>query len=148
MKEIGVLGEGNNTYQVTDKTKDEIINVNVEYSKRLHFTIDHSEKVLPIMYWIPKMHKTPSGTRYIVASKLCSTKRVSKVISNVFKLIFRQTENFHLNAKFLSHYNKFWVLQNSKPIIARLNEINRKRMQKVYLHLILVPSIRTYHIVT
>ena len=130
LKEIGVLGEGNNTYQVTDKTKDEIINENVEYSKRLHFTIDDSEKVLPIMYWTPKMHKTPSGTRYIVASKLCSTKRVSKVISNVFKLIFRQTENFHLNAKFLSNYNKFWVLQNSKPIIDRMNEINRKKNAK------------------
>ena len=28
---------------------------------------------LPIMYWIPKMHKNSVGTRFIVASSKCST---------------------------------------------------------------------------
>ena len=39
-------------------------------------------------------------------------------------------ENFHKKAKFLSNYNKFWVLQNSTPIIDTLNKINKKRNAK------------------
>ena len=45
------------------------------------------EKDLPIMYWIPKKHKTPTGKRFIIASKLSSTKKISKAVSSVFKLI-------------------------------------------------------------
>ena len=82
------------------------------------------------MYWIPKLHKNLVGARFIIASKICSTKQVSKSVSNVFKLIFSQVENFHKNEKFLSQYNKFWVLQNSDPIIESLNHINKKKRAK------------------
>ena len=39
-------------------------------------------------------------------------------------------ENFHRNAKFLSNYNKFWVLQNCDPILESLNRINKKHNAK------------------
>ena len=58
-------------------------------------------------YWIPKLHKNPVGSRFIIASKNCSTKPLSKAVSNTFKLIYSQIENFHHKSKFLSNYNKF-----------------------------------------
>ena len=82
------------------------------------------------MYWTPKIHKNPSSCRFIIASKQCSTKPISKTVSSVFKLIFNQVEKFHKNAKFFSNYNKFWVLQNSEPIIITLKNINRKKRAK------------------
>ena len=82
------------------------------------------------MYWMPKMHKNPIGHRFIVASKHSSTKPLSKCISKAFKLIYKQTENFHKKAKFLSNYNKFWVLENVEPIIHALKHINRKSNAK------------------
>ena len=39
------------------KICDEIKDENTEYTKRLGFKITEKEKALPIMYWIPKMHK-------------------------------------------------------------------------------------------
>ena len=39
------------------------------------------------MYWIPKLHKTPIVARFIIASRKCSTKPLSKAVSKVFKLI-------------------------------------------------------------
>ena len=81
------------------------------------------------MYWIPKMHKNPTGARYIIVSKICSTKPSSTFGSNVFKLVYSQITNFHKNTKFLSNYNKFLVLQNSDPIIQSLNNINKKVCQ-------------------
>ena len=82
------------------------------------------DKSLPVMYCIPTLHKNSVGSRFIIASKTCSTKPFSKVISNKFKLVYSQIENFHRISKFLSNYNKFWVLQNVDPIIENINIIN------------------------
>ena len=130
LKEIGIIGQGNNTYERTDKSKEEIIDENVDYSKRLKMEVSGKELALPIMYWLPKKHKNPTGKRFIIASKQCATKQLSKAVSQVFKLIFNQIENFHKNAKFLSNYNKFWVLQNCNPVLEALNKINKKRNAK------------------
>ena len=113
-----------------DESKESIVNENVQYSKRLNMVVQDTELDLPTMYWIPKKHKNPTGKRFIIASKHCSTKQISTAVSNAFKLIYKQVENFHKKAKFLSNYNKFWVLQNSTPVIDILNKINRKRNAK------------------
>ena len=130
LKEVGILATGNTTYKKTDLTKDEIIDDNVTYSQKLGFKITNNEKELPIMYWTPKFHKKPYGTRFIVASKQCSTKQLSKSVSSAFKLMYNQIENFHKKSKFLQNYNKFWVLQNSDPIIATLDSINKRKNAK------------------
>ena len=73
---------------------------------------------------MPKMHKNPSGARFIVASSKCSTKPLSKTVSYIFKLIFEQVQNFHLKSKFYTNINYFWVVKNSFPVIEKLNKIN------------------------
>ena len=40
-------------------------------------------------------------------------------------------KNANKNAKFLSNYNKLWVLQNSNLFIQSLNNINKKAY-KIY----------------
>ena len=107
-----------------------IVDENVAYSKRLGFTVSDKDLDLPSIYWTPKKHKHPTGKRFIIASKHCSTKLISKSISLVFKLIYRQIENFHTKSKFLSNYNKFWVLQNCDPVLESLNRINKKKNAK------------------
>ena len=76
-----------------------------------------SQKKTPIMYWTPKMHNNQVGASFIIGSKICFAKQISKSVSNIFKLVYSQIENFYKNARFLSNYNKFWALENSDPII-------------------------------
>ena len=76
------------------------------------------------------MHKKLIGERFIIASKKCSTKKISKAVSSIFKLIYNQILNFHKNAKFLSNYNKFWVLQNVDPVLEKLKAINKRKNAK------------------
>ena len=130
LKEVGVNATPSETYSPAQKSKDEIIFDNIEYSKHLKLQPNENDAVLPVMYWTPKMHKSPSGHRFIIASKNCSTKPLSKVVSSVFKLIFNQVERFHAKAKFFSNYNKFWVLKNADPIISILDKINKKKRAK------------------
>ena len=77
------------------------------------------------MYWTPKMHYTPSRARFIVASASCSTKPISKTVSIIFKKILDQIDNFHQKSTFYKNYNMFWVIQNSKPVLERLCEMNK-----------------------
>ena len=73
------------------------------------------------------MYKNPTGASGIITSKICSTKQISESVSNFFKLVYNQIENFK---KLLDSYQiiifKFWILQNSDPIIQSLNNINKK----------------------
>ena len=48
----------------------------------------------------------------------------------MFKKIYSQVENFHKYAKFLSNYNKFWVLQNSNPVLEAVKRINKRHNAK------------------
>ena len=87
LKEIGILGDGSETYEKSDRSKEEIVDDNQIYSEKLGYSLSEKEKDLPTMYWIPKMHKNPVKYRFIVASKCCSTKQLSTAVSNAFKLI-------------------------------------------------------------
>ena len=76
------------------------------------------------------MHKAPIGSRFIVASKDCCNKPLTKVVSRVFKMIFKHVESFHKRSLFYTNYNKFWVVENSFPIIEKLNIINTRKKAK------------------
>ena len=130
LAEVGILNNNSQTYEHLDKDYHQIINENIELCKRYGLEVGDREQCLPIMYWIPKMHKNPVDSRFIVASAKCSTKPLSKAVSTVFKLIFKQIQNFHDKSTFYSRYNKFWVIENSSPVINKLDKINVKKRAK------------------
>ena len=76
------------------------------------------------------MHYTPSRARFIVVSAQCSTKPISNIRSKLYKQIFQQIESFHKKSYFYKNYNRFWVVQNSNPIVEELNIINTKKKAK------------------
>ena len=130
LKEIGIPNGYCETYQISHKNKDDITRENSELCERFGLEVSEQNKCLPVMYWLPKMYKSPLDARFIVASSTCSTKPLSSAISNVFKLIIQQVKNFHAKSTFYSRYKKFWVLENSFPVIEKLNTVNKKRNAK------------------
>ena len=130
LKEVGALGNPDPTYEISDVNPSNLINDDIALCERFGLTLDEEQKTLPIMYWTPKMHYTPSRARFIVSSAKCSTKPISRVVSNAFKLIFNQIQNFHEMSKFYKNYNRFWVINNSKPLIERLDVINTRKKAK------------------
>ena len=76
------------------------------------------------------MHYTPSRARFIVSSAKCSSKPLSRIVSNTFKLIFNQIQSFHKKSTFYKNYNRFWVINNSKPLIDKLDVINTRKKAK------------------
>ena len=82
------------------------------------------------MYWLPKMHKTRVGARFIVASYYYSTNPLSDTIFKIFIMVFNTVESFHNKSFFYSGCTKFWVVQNSFPIGTKLNKVNIKKKAK------------------
>ena len=41
------------------------------------------------------MQKAPIGCRFMVASKECNTKPLTKIVSYIFRMTFSDAENFH-----------------------------------------------------
>ena len=79
------------------------------------------------MYCLTKIHKKSIDTRFTAASKNCSTKPLSDTISTILKMIFNTVESFHNISFFYSGCKKFWVVQNSFPVVTTLNKINIKK---------------------
>ena len=77
------------------------------------------------------MHKTPTGATFIVATRKCSTKALPKTAAKAFKLIFKQIQSSHEKSHFYSDCKKSRVVENSKPVIDSLNQINTKQNAKL-----------------
>ena len=44
---------------------------------------------LPCIYWLPKMHKIPSGARFIIADKKCINKQLSKHVTKLPDILYK-----------------------------------------------------------
>ena len=76
------------------------------------------------MYWLPKIHKTLLGVRFIVASYYCST---NPLPDTIFKLIFNTVESFHKKLSFIQAVRNSVLCKNCFPIVTMLNKINVKK---------------------
>ena len=130
LNDVGVPGDISPTYKLSKKDQDHIIFDNSLLCEKFGRTIEEGQKVLPFMYWLPKMHYSPPRFRFIVASSSCSTKPLSSVLSIIYKHIFKQVKSFHIKSTFYRNYNRFMVIKNSQPVIERLKKINKKNAAK------------------
>ena len=131
INELGILDNPSETYKFSDTDPNDIINDNITLCKKYGLKLSEKQHSLPFMFWTPKMHKSPSGARFIVASAVCSTKPISNVVSKIFSKIFLQISNFNSKCLFYKNYNRFWVIQNSKTLISKLKELNKKDNAKI-----------------
>ena len=130
LEEVGIGSSQSSTYIRSDFSIDDIIKENEAFTNSFGLKLTDKHRDLPLMYWTPKMHKNPVGFRFIIASKYSSTKPLTELISRVFKMIFSQVESFHNKSIYYTGLNKFWVVQNSFPIVNKLDKINMKNNAK------------------
>ena len=97
---------------------------------RYGLEVDEGMKALPSMYWSPKLHKDPIGSRFIIASKQTSLKPLLKDLTCIFKLFQKQVESYNDKSRVWAGVSGFWVIQNSNPVIERINKINNRNKAK------------------
>ena len=63
---------GPKTYEECSDNVDEIVKQHLLYMSSNNIKIPEVMTQLPAFYWLPKMHKTPTGSRFIAASSSCT----------------------------------------------------------------------------
>ena len=92
--------DDNNTYTFINNTnKDQIIKEHKFYLSKHEINLVNNMQDLPVMYWIPKMHKNLISFLFIIASPVCSIKPLSKDITSIFKLFYGKVERYHTKGK-------------------------------------------------
>ena len=79
------------------------------------------------MYWMPKMHKNLFKARFITASPKSFIKPLASTTTSFFRLFFRQIQTPKDKCRFFTGVNKFWVVQNNKPVTDAINGPNKRR---------------------
>ena len=131
LKEFGLLGENNPSYEKVNLGRSALINQHVTHIKnRFAMIIDENMHTLPLPYWLPKMHKAPVGSRFIIASKSCSMKPLSKKVTTACKLIFNTIQSYHKKSKFYSGLNTFWIIQNNNAVLQTVKNLNKRNAAK------------------
>ena len=87
-------------------------------------------KTLPDIYWIPKLHKTPVKSRFIIASKHCTTKCLSKNLSSIFTLFQKQIDTYYAKAHFYSGIKSYWIINNRDPVLRAVSKSQARRSAK------------------
>ena len=131
-KEMGFSGTPNSTYTIyNNKNIQNFIKVKEkEIKTKFKKSISSEMKKLPTAYWTPKMHKTPVGARFIIASKECVTKELSKDIASIFRLFMLQVRKYHEKSQYFSGVKSFWVIDNNIDVIHSLKSLSKKNRAK------------------
>ena len=79
--------DGASTYVGKDECADEIIDTHLRFMLDHDVVVPADNEKLPSFYWLPKLHKNPYGYRFIAASSACTTKPLSKLLTQCLKTL-------------------------------------------------------------
>ena len=95
-KELGLLNTRSDTYQQVNDTLHVLQKQNNTLGTLFGIKDnDQQFNCLPCIYWLPKMHKIPSGPRFITVGKKRINKQLSKHVTSAFKLCYSQIDGYH-----------------------------------------------------
>ena len=117
VEELGLKNKSDNTYeQITSQEQADIIKKHqTALSDLFNLQIGEDMIKLPKMYWIPKIHKTPIKSRFIVASVKCTTKPLAKAVTTVLKFFLRTNRELQSKKLFLYKYKNLLVHSKQRP---------------------------------
>ena len=129
-----VINELSSTSTYTEVHVDcmDVVCRHVEYMMRNRIALHMQQEKLPSFYWLPKLHKTPYGSRFIAASNKCTTKQLSTILTSCFKTIMMHFKQYCQGIYRHTGVNCFWVIDNSKEVLDRLHNINKTSSAKSF----------------
>ena len=90
----------------------------------LDINIPPDMEELPSVYWLPKLHKNPYGNTFIAASNKCTTKPLSRLLTNCLTTVFMHY-NGYCNGIFMNTgVNCCWVISNSQSVLDSIQRLS------------------------
>ena len=82
----------------------------MKYLKRFAVDVNKRKDRLPMMYWLPKLHKRPYKARFIANSSSCTTNELSKLLTSCLSAIKAKVIKCCETVYEMSGKNMFWPI--------------------------------------
>ena len=128
LQELG--NSSGSAYQQSFCVETEIISDHLAHLKLDKIEVPDEMHKLPTFYWLPKMHKTPIGSRFIAASSSCTTKPLSKLITKCLQLVMEHYRQYNSGITRRTSVNTFWIINNSMEVLTLIDKLNKNRKTK------------------
>ena len=117
--------DGASTYVGKDECVDKLIDKHLSFMLNHGVAVPTDNEKLPSFYWLPKLHKVPYGHRFIAASSACTTKPLSKLLTQCLKLVLKHYSEYCAGIEKKTGINCFWVVKNSTEVLNTLPKVRR-----------------------
>ena len=124
-----LIGQNQLTYREDHKSKEDINKDIIQFSNTKGIKVPNEHKDIPIIYWIPKMHKDPVGGRFIAGSKVCTIKLLSKYFSKALKRILYHMKLYSNTVFDRTGFNYYWIIENSLEFMGKIKDKNVTHME-------------------
>ena len=124
-----LMRPGQLTYQPEVRDAVSINTDIINFSKSKKVKVLDCMTDVPIVYWIPKMHKYPIGSRFIAGSKYCSIKSLSKNFSKAMKLILNHMRLYSNTVYDRTNLKYYWIIDNSLDFMDSIRDKNVNHME-------------------
>ena len=75
------------TYTATTLSKDEVIDNHMSSLPSFGLSMKNEDCNLPLLYWMPRLHKCPCKQGHIADAAKCSTKPLSKILTSILTVM-------------------------------------------------------------
>jgi hypothetical protein len=112
---------------ITEEEIEDIVQRHKDFQNQFELMLDEDMEKLPPMHWTPKIHKQPTGARFIIGSKKSSLKPLGKAITKIFKVLFHHKRRMCRKLNIYNNGRKFfWCIDNHQEVIDTLDRISNK----------------------
>ena len=109
--------ENTRNVQIVNKRLEDIVG-------KMRIPVKENMEQLPSFYWLPKLHKTPYGSRFIAASNKCTTKSLSSTLTSCLTTVTVHFQEYCEGIFKNTGVNCFWIIKNSQQVLHNLQKIN------------------------
>ena len=111
LQEIGIPNGNCETYKISNKNKQDIIQENVDLCKRFGVEVSERNNCLPVMYWLPKMHKTQSMNVSLWHPVFVPLNQLLLQFQKFLNCYFNKSEIFMIKVHFIQDIKSFGLLK-------------------------------------
>ena len=99
--------------------------------KSLGIELSDNEKILPYLYWTPKLHKSPVKHRFVAGSSKCTTRQWSSLLTKILTVIKTELEKYCSIKTSHTEVNNMWIPENSTNLLSPLGHLGVRKATSI-----------------
>ncbi len=118
---------GNDSYKPVNESVENIIKRHKTIAQKYGISVSSKDCVLPRMFAIPKLHKSPYGWRFISGARKSSTKQFSVRLHIILSYLKKHFANYCRSIERNTGQSRYWSVDNSLKVKDRLLAFSTKK---------------------